>query len=94
MCPGPLGRGGGGSAIRRDVDAQRARFVATSVCSALGSSRFQRTAPAVRRFLKVGRTFRFALARSEFASGEHTSVVSAPARLRWVSLTRRVVARK
>ena len=70
--------------IRRDFGAQRARFVTTSVCSAVGSSRFQRTAPAVRRFLKVGRTFRFALARSEFASGEHASVVSAPARLRWL----------
>ena len=70
--------------IRCDFGAQRARFVPTSVCSAVGSSRFQRTAPAVRRFLKVGRTFRFALARSEFGSGEHASVVSAPARLRWL----------
>ena len=78
------GGGGGGSAIRRDFGAQRARFVATSVCSAVGSSRFQRTAPAVRRFLMVGRTFHFALALSEFASGEHASVVSAPARLRWL----------
>ena len=59
--------------IRRDFGAQRGRFVS-----------IQRTAPAVRRFLKVGRTFRFALARSEFASGEHASVVSAPARLRWL----------
>ena len=83
-----------GSAIRRDFGAQRARFVAISVRSAFGSSRFQRTVPAVSRFLRVGRTFRFALARSEFASGEHAGVVSAPARMRWVSFTRRVVARK
>ena len=83
-----------GSAIRRDFDAQRARFVAISVRSAFSSSRFQRAVPAVRRFLRVGRTFRFALALSEFASGENTSVVSALVRMRWVSFTRRVVTRK
>ena len=83
-----------GSAIRRDFGAQRARFITNSVRSAFGSSRFQRTAPVVRRFLRVGRMFRFALARSEFASGEHACVVSAPARLRWLSFTKRVVARK
>ena len=81
-----------GSAIRRDFGAQRARFVSTSVHSAFGSSRFQRTAPAVGRFLRVGKMFRFALARSEFASGEHASVDSAPARMQWVSFTRRVEA--
>ena len=62
--------------------------------SVLGSSRLRCAARSVRldfiaqrlRFagLKVGRTFRFALARSEFASGEHASDVSAPARLRWL----------
>ena len=83
-----------GSAIRRDFGAQRARYVKTLVRSAFGSSQFQRTASAVRRFLRVGRTFRFALARSEFASGGHASVVSAPARMRWVSFMTRVVARK
>ena len=80
------------------------RFVVISARSALGSSRFsaQRVwfvsisarTPAVRRFLRVSRTFRFALARSEFASGEHAGVVSAPVHRRWVSFTRRVVARK
>ena len=80
--------------IRRDVGAQRARLAAILVRTAFGSSRFQRASHAVRRFLRVGRTFRFALARSGFASGEHASVVSAPARMRWVSFTRRVIARK
>ena len=83
-----------GSAVRCDFDAQCARFVAISVRSTFGSSRFHHAGPAVRRFLRVGRTFRFALARSELTSGEHASVVSAPVRIRWVSFTRRVVARK
>ena len=77
-----------GGAIRRDFGAQRAWFVSMSVRSAFGSSQFQRAAPA------VVRTFRLALARSGFASGEHASVVSAPARMPWVSFTRRVIARK
>ena len=81
-------------AVRLDFGAQRSRFVAISVRSAFGSSRFQRTARVVRRFLRVGRTSRFDLARSGFVSGEHASVVSAPARVRWVSFTRTVVARK
>ena len=73
-----------GSAFRRDFGAQRARFVAISVRSTFGLSQFLRAAPAVRRFLRVGRTFRFALAHSGFGSGEHASAVSAPARMRWL----------
>ena len=60
-----------GSAICCDFGAQRARFVLISVRSTFGSSRFQQAAPAVRRFLRVGRTFCFALASRGFASGEH-----------------------
>ena len=80
--------------VRRDFGAQHFRFVAISVRSAFGVSQFQRTAPVVRRFLRGGRTFCFALACSGFASGEHASVVLAAACMRWVSFTRRVVARK
>ena len=60
------------------------RFVAISVRSTFGSSQFLRAAPAVRTFLRVGRTFRFALARNGFGSGEYASVVSAPAHMRWL----------
>ena len=73
-----------GSAFRRDFGAQRAWFVAISVRSTFGLSQFRRAAPAVRRLLRVGRTLRFALARSGFGSGVHASVVSAPARMRWL----------
>ena len=79
-------------AIRCDFGAQRARFVAILVRSAFGLSQFRRTAPVVRRFRRVGRTFRFDLARSGFASGEHACVVSAPERIWWVSFTSRGVA--
>ena len=80
------------------------QFVVISVRSAVGSSRFrcaarsvrldisQRAARAVCRFLRVGRTFRFDLVRSGFASGRHASVVSTPAHMRWASFTRRAVA--
>ena len=54
----------------RVVCAQRARFVAILVRSVFGSSRFQCTARVVRRFPRVGRTFRFDSVRSGSLQGD------------------------
>ena len=60
------------------------RFVVISARSTFSSSQFLHAASAARSFLRVGRTFFFALARSGFGSGEHASVVLAPALMRWL----------